>query len=154
MITRVKRDETEGEDLGELGDLAGQADLLGQPEAAPAAAAPAPAPGESNAEILLGVFVAIRETFCAVVQVQSPQRTASDQVLAPLAKLWADVADKHGFDLKGMMGDYLTEIKAIGVTIAVARTVAKELGQELQAKKASQQPVQDVTPQADGDQAP
>lgn len=149
MVTRAQR--TEPEDLGELGQLAGQADQLDQPEPDPAAAAPAP--DTTNADILLGVFVTIRETFCVVVQVHSPQRTASDQVLAPLAKVWGDVATKHGLDLGAMMGDYMAELKALGLTIAVARTVAKELGQELQAKKASAQPVQDVTPKSDGDQA-
>lgn len=121
----------------ELKALAAQAEGL-ESEAAAAEAGAAvggeqqpAAPVQTNAQLLAGVFQLGREVGCIIADVQSPRVVLDDATLQQLGDAWGAVADKRGWDLNRVMGDYATEVTAVMVTITVAVKVNKALQTEL-----------------------
>lgn len=123
----------------DLAALASQAQGL---EAADSGAAPegdaggAPeAPGQSNAALLAGTFHLMREVGCALGSVQSPRIVLNDQTLDQLGDAWGRVADKRGWNLQQIMGDYAAEVAAFMLTITIVSRLNKAVRDELATKK-------------------
>lgn len=101
-------------------------------------AQPGQAPGQSNAEIIAGTLEIGREVFCAVAQVQAPRHVLDDPTVQALGDAWGRVADKRGWNLAGIMGDYAAEIAAIMLTVTVGGKLVKATRAELDAKAAAE----------------
>lgn len=121
----------------ELGALAAQAEGL-EADAAAATAAPgaggeqAPAvPVQTNAQLLAGVFELGRETFCVVSGLQSPRHVLDGPTVQQLGEVWGAVADKRGWDLSRLMGDYAAEFAAVACTITIGMKLNKAVAAEL-----------------------
>lgn len=126
----------------ELGALAAHAQGL-EAEAATtvegAGAQQAPAvPVQTNAQLLAGVFQLGRDVGCIVAGVQSPRVVLDDGTLQQLGDAWGAVADKRGWDLQRLMGDYAAEVSAVMVTITVGVKVNKALQTELAMRERDQ----------------
>lgn len=124
----------------ELGALAAQAEGL-EAEAAAADGAgqggePVPAaPVQTNAQLLAGVFQLGRDVGCIVAGVHSPRVVLDDGTLQQLGDAWGAVADKRGWDLQRLMGDYAAEVSAVMITFTVGMRVNKALQAELAARE-------------------
>lgn len=136
----------------ELGALAAQAEGL-EAEAAAATgegqgAEQAPAvPVQTNAQLLAGVFQLGRDVGCIVAGVQSPRIVLDDATLQQLGDAWGAVADKRGWNLQRLMGDYAAEVSAVMVTITVGVRVNKALQTELAMReRAAAEPAAAVEP--------
>lgn len=120
-----------------LDDLAKQADNLNsqQPDpdnAQPGQAAPLPM---TNAQALGAAFELVRETLCIVANVQSPRTTLATDKLQPIADAWGAVCDKRGISLVDMLGDYILELKALGMTVPLFLVAKAALAAEIADKK-------------------
>lgn len=124
----------------ELGALAAQAEGL-EAEAAAAdgvgqGGEPVPAaPVQTNAQLLAGVFQLGRDVGCIVAGVHSPRVVLDDGTLQQLGDAWGAVADKRGWDLQRLMGDYAAEVSAVMITFTVGMRVNKALQAELAARE-------------------
>lgn len=128
------------EKLSELEGLAVQAEGLGAADAAAGVGAgdaqgqPQAAPVQTNADLLAGTFQLAREVFCIVGEVQAPRQVLDDATLQQLGQAWGAVADKRGWDLGKLMGDYAAEIAAVMMTFTVGGKLVKAVRAELDAK--------------------
>jgi hypothetical protein len=95
---------------------------------APAVDAP---PEQSSGALLAGMIELAREVFCTIGGVQSPRQVLTPGTVEQLGQAWGAVADKRGWNLSKMMGDYAAEVSAVMVTvpvvIALRRSVVAEL---------------------------
>lgn len=144
---------------GELEALALQAEGIG---ASPEAAGPGDAqgegaqgapPGQSNADLLAGTFQLARDVVCIIGEVQAPRQVLDDATLQQLGAAWGAVADKRGWDLSKLMGDYAAEIAAVMMTFTVGSKLVKAMRAELDAKAPREQtrePLGDVVGDAGG----
>ena len=126
------------EKLTELGALAAQAEGMEAAEAAEAAAAqgeaPEAAPSVSNAQLLAGTFQLARDTFCIVGELQSPRLVLTDDACNQLGAAWGAVADKRGWDLVGVLGDYAAEFSAVMLSVTLGMKLRRGVGDELAVK--------------------
>lgn len=123
----------------ELDNLAGQADRLDQDQDGPGQgdqAGPAGPLPMGNAQALTMAFELIRDTVCTVARVKSPRQVLTGPAMAPLADAWAAVLDKHGVSLSSMVGDYLVEFRAIGLTVPLLLAAREAIREELAARNA------------------
>lgn len=93
------------------------------------------APVQTNAQLLAGTFQLAREVGCVVAGVNSPRVVLDDATLTQLGDAWGAVADKRGWDLAKLMGDYAAEVSAVMLTVAVLSKVAKGVQNELAARE-------------------
>ena len=135
----------------ELGALAAQAESL-EAEAATAmgegqgSEQQPVVPVQTNAQLLAGVFQLSRDVGCIVAGVQSPRVVLDDATLQQLGDAWGAVADKRGWDLQRLMGDYAAEVSAVMVTITVGVRVNKALQTELAMREKDADPAAVVEP--------
>ena len=123
------------EKLTELGALAAQAEGMEAAEAAAAKGeAPEAAPSVSNAQLLAGAFQLARDTFCIVGELQSPRLVLTDDACNQLGAAWGAVADKRGWDLVGVLGDYAAEFSAVMLSVTLGMKLRRVVGDELAVK--------------------
>lgn len=133
--------------LDDLEILAQQASTLEAEQPTSGEPAPPPAPPvQTNAQLLAGTFQLAREAFCIIGEVRSPRAVLDDGTLQQLGDAWGAVADKRGWDLSKLMGDYGPEVAAVMLTITVGTKLAKVVQAELQAINASK-----ITSRPDGE---
>lgn len=97
-------------------------------------------PLQSNAELLAGTFHLAREVVCIIGEVQAPRHVLDDTTLQQLGQAWGDVADKRGWDLHKIMGDYAAEIAAAMLTFTVGGKLVKAVRAEIDAKAPAEPP--------------
>lgn len=131
------------EKIDELAALAGQAASLesAQDEAAAVGQGGAPVPPpQTNAQILTGAVHLAREASCIVLDVQSPRSVLDEATMQQLGEAWGAVADKRGWNLQQLMGDWGVEIAAVMTTITVGMRLSKAVGAELAARDRKPEP--------------
>lgn len=135
----------------DLAALAGQAEALqaeagadAQGEGGAQAAEPA---RQTNGQLLAGTFHLAREVGCALGGVQSPRMVLDDPTLQQLGDAWGAVADKRGWDLQKIMGDYAAEVAAVMLTITIGTRLNRAIQAELAAR--DPKPAQAPAPAAD-----
>ncbi|SDP81164.1 hypothetical protein SAMN04489708_12835 [Paracidovorax cattleyae] len=75
-----------------------------------------------------------------VLEVQSPRAVLDDGTLQQLGEVWGAVADKRGWNLQQLMGDWGPEIAAVMTTITIGMRLSKAVGQELAARERKPEP--------------
>lgn len=95
-----------------------------------------PEPEQSNAELIAGVLCMVRDAGCQLADLKSPLQIATDKRLENIGLLWGKVADKHGWNIAGMLGGYAEEITAAIATIALGRELSKALTAEMAVRRA------------------
>lgn len=110
----------------------------------PGQAAP-PEPEQSNAELITGVLQMVRDAGCQLADLQSPLQVATDKRLTNIGLLWGKVADKHGWNIAGMLGGYAEEITAAIATLALGRELSKCITAEMAARRADKPAANDDT---------
>ncbi|GKS96767.1 hypothetical protein [Acidovorax sp. SUPP2825] len=130
------------EKTDELSALAGQAAGLetAQEQAAEGQGGAPAAPVQTNAKILAGAFHLGREVSCAVLGLQSPRMVLDDPTLQQLGDVWGAVADKRGWDISAILGDYAAEVAAVMLSITVGVKLMKAAGAELDARERKPEP--------------
>lgn len=124
-----------------LENLARQAEALADtppPGAPPGAPGPELPPDElprlTNAQAITGALKVLRDVFCAFTGFNSPKENLPDEHAAGLGEAWGAVADKHGFDLVALAGDYAAEIAAVVATAPIALAIHTGMKAEMQAR--------------------
>ncbi len=131
------------EKFDELSALAGQAAGLesAQEEAAAVGQGGAPVPPpQTNAQILAGAVHLAREASCIVLDVQSPRAVLDEATMQQLGEVWGAVADKRGWNLNQLMGDWGVEIAAVMTTVTIGMRLSKAVGAELEARERRPKP--------------
>lgn len=132
--------ENEKSGGGELEALAAQAEGLEADRAQDAAgqdAGPGAAQGvplQTNADLLAGTFQLARDVFCIIGEVQAPRMVLDDATVVQLGQAWGAVADKRGWDLSKLLGDYAAEVAAVMMTLTVGGKLVKAVRAEMDAK--------------------
>lgn len=88
----------------------------------------------TNAEIIGGAVKMFRDVLCMVLDLKTPATTLNDTNADHLGGLWGAVADKRGYDLNSMMGDYAAEFAAVVGTVVIGQAVARAARTEIAAR--------------------
>lgn len=125
--------EQPNDDLSRLQLLAEGIEAEGEQgdQAGPQSGQPGQAPGTSNSELLAGTFQLARDTASIITGLKCLRVELPDPTLEQLGQAWGAVADKRGWNLSAVMGDYGAEVAAVMMTLTIGMRLSKAVQAEL-----------------------